>query len=525
MKIDSNNFPNDIEQLKTLLLDSHEKIKNLESKTEHWQLKYESLLESFKIAQQHRYGASSEKNSDQDDLFDEADAPISSEDEEPTTDSVTVEAHERQKKHPKRSALPEHFPREEILIDVDDVDKVCACGCQKERFGESVSEQLDVVPPQLRVLRTVRPKYVCKACEGSISIAPMPLLLLPKSIAAASFVAYTITAKYVDHIPLYRQEAIWARYGIDIPRNSSCDWLMKTAELCEPLWLLLGNHVRSGHYIQADETTLRVLKAPKESADRKKHYMWLYRGGPLDQKATVFEYQVSRAGKHAQQFLSGFKGYLQTDGYKGYDWVDKDANIVHLACMAHARRPFAELIKIAKKTGKAHQAVALIKKLYAIEKEAKEASLTPEARYTLRLKEAAPVLEKIKVWLEKSLQGTPPKGKVGKAVNYMLDRWEELKNYLKDGHLEIDNNLVENDVRPFAIGRKNWMFAGSPRGAKAGAIFYSLIKTAQANGVEPYVYLRYILNEIRGCKTEADYQRLFPWNIPADKLRDLKPNR
>lgn len=510
--------------LEVFYLESHKKIKSLESKTEHWKLKYESLLESFKLAQQHRYGASSEQHLLQDDLFDEADAPVSSDDEIDSSDTVTVEAHERQKQHPKRAPLPDHFPREDILIDVDDVDKVCACGGQKERFGESVSEQLDVVPPQLKVLRYVRPKYVCKGCESSISIAPMPLLLLPKSMAAASFVAYTITAKYVDHIPLYRQEAIWARYGIAIPRNSSCDWLMKTAELCEPLWVLLGSHILSGNYIQADETTLRVLKTPKEDADRKKHYMWLYRGGPSNQKATYFDYQISREGKHAQEFLSGFKGYLQTDGYSGYDWVGKDPNIVHLACMAHARRPFAELIKIAKKTGKSQQAVALIKKLYAIEKQAKEASLTPEGRYTLRLKEAVPILKKIKVWLEKSLQGTPPKGKLGKAINYMLDRWEALTHYLKDGQLEIDNNLIENDVRPFAIGRKNWMFAGSPRGAKAGAIFYSLIKTAQANDVEPYVYLCYILNKIRSCKTEEDYQRLFPWNIPADKLRNLKPN-
>ncbi len=289
MEIDLENLPNDHTELKRILkvfyLKSHEKIKNLESKKEHWQLKYESLLESFKLAQQHRYGASSEKNILQDDLFDEADAPIPSEDEASSTDRIIVEAHERQKTHPTRSPLPEHFPREDILIDVDETDKVCACGCQKERFGESISEQLDVVPPQLKVLRYIRPKYVCKACESSISIAPMPTLLLPKSIAAASFVAYTITAKYVDHIPLYRQEAIWVRYGIDIPRNSSCDWLMKTAELCEPLWLLLGNHILSGNYIQADETTLRVLKAPKEEANRKKHYMWLYRGGPPNQKA------------------------------------------------------------------------------------------------------------------------------------------------------------------------------------------------------------------------------------------------
>ena len=207
-------LPNDIERLKTLLLASRKKRNDLENQTAHWQLKYESLLESFKLAQQHRYGASSEKNLLQDELFDEADTPIPSEDS--TQGTVNVVVHEREKRHPKRTPLPAHFPREEIVVDVDAAEKVCACGCQKERFGETISEQLAVVPPQLKVLGYVRPKYVCKVCEGSISIAPLPV-----SMVSASFVAYTITAKYNDHIPWYRQEKIWARYGVMIPRNSS----------------------------------------------------------------------------------------------------------------------------------------------------------------------------------------------------------------------------------------------------------------------------------------------------------------
>lgn len=519
MKVSAKNLPNDIEQLKKLLLDSHKKINDLEQQTEHWQLKYESLLESFKLAQQHRYGASSEKNILQEDLFDEADAPIPLDEQSNAEDAVKVAAHEREKRHPKRNPLPEHFPREEILVDVDAAEKVCACGCQKERFGESVSEQLDVVPPQLKVLRYVRPKYVCKACEGSISIAPLPPLLLPKAMVSASFVAYTITEKYNDHIPLYRQEMIWARYGVMIPRNSSCDWLMKTAEQCEPLWQLLRTHIRSGDYTQADETTLQVLSTSKNHSNRKKHYMWLYRGGPPDQIATVFDYQESRSGQHARNFLSGFKGYLQTDGYSGYDWVDEDPDRVRLACMAHARRPFAELVKIAKKTGKAHQAIAYIKKLYRVEEIARAESLSPQARYELRLKESKPILDCIKSWLEKSLPGTPAQSKLGKAIRYMLQRWEALTNYLKNGRLEIDNNLAENAIRPFTLGRKNWMFAGSARGAKAGALFYSLIKTAQDNGLEAYHYLRYILKQIPFCKTDEDYQALLPWNIPAEKLK------
>jgi len=222
--------------------------------------------------------------------------------------------------------------------------------------------------------------------------------------------------------PLYRQEMIWARYGVMIPRNSSCNWLMKTAELCEPLWLLLGEHIRLGNYTQADETTLQVLATAKAVSNRKKHYMWLYRGGAPNQIATVFDYQMTRSGQHARDFLSGFKGYLQTDGYNGYDWVDEDPDIVHLACMAHARRPFAELVKIAKKTGKAHQAIAYIKKLYRVEDMARVESLSPQARYELRLKESKPLLDSIRVWLENSLPGTPAQSKLGKAIRYMLQR-------------------------------------------------------------------------------------------------------
>lgn len=519
MKADANHLPNDIEQLKTLLLEAHKKINDLAKQSAQWQLKYESLLESFKIAQQHRYGASSEKNILQEDLFDEADVPLPAEDA--TNDTVSIAAHEREERHPKRTPLPEHFPREEILVDVDAAEKVCACGCQKERFGESVSEPLDVVPPQIKVLRYVRPQYVCKACEGAISIAPLPPLLLPNSMVSASFVAYTMTAKYNDHIPLYRQELIWTRYGVIIPRNSSCDWLMKTAEQCEPVWLLLGAHIRLGDYTQADETTLRVLpgsKALEDKSTRKKHYMWLYRGGPPGQIATVFEYQESRSGQHARDFLSGFKGYLQSDGYSGYDWVEDDPDIVHLACMAHARRPFAELVKLAKRTGKAHQVIAYIKKLYRIEDSARAESLSPQARYELRLNESKPILDTLHAWLERSLPNTPLESKLGKAIRYMLQRWEALTNYLKDGRLEIDNNLAENAIRPFAVGRKNWMFAGSARGAKAGAILYSLIKTAQGNGLEAYHYLRYLLTRIPSCKTNEAYQALLPWNVTAEKL-------
>lgn len=516
MKKDS--LPNNIDALKTLLIKSHQLISsqqvNIEKANQeknHWQEKYESLLDSFRLAKLRHYAASSEKNILQDSLFDEVDVPLTEDDESNDT-PIGVAAHERQK-HPKRTPLPAHFPREHIRHDIRDEDKICACGCQKTALGEEITEQLDIVPPSFKVIQHIRPKYACKHCQMGVSIAPMPPLLLPKSMAAPGLVAYTITAKYCDHLPLYRQEQIWRRYGIDLPRQTIGGWLMRTAEYCEPLWNLIAEHILSGNYIQADESPVQVLNEPTRT-NRQKSYIWVYRGGPPDTTGVYFTYQETRAGQHAKDFLKDFTGYLQTDGYRGYDWVDDDPNIVHLACMVHARRPFAELVKIAKKAGKSHEAIKLIGGLYKIEDEVRD--LSSKERYRIRHEKAIPLLGKIKTWLDKCIYGTPPKGKLGKAIHYMIDRWPQLTGYLLDGQLHIDNNLIENDIRLFAIGKRNWLFAGNPRGAKAGAIFYSLIKSAHANRLEPYAYLRYILTHLPQCQQKNDYQRLLPWNLTAD---------
>ncbi len=516
MITDINTLSDDPSELKSLLLTSQlqlQKVDNecqqLKDACDSWKEKYYQMLEQFKLAQQQRFAASSEKNPDQACLFNEAEAPI--EDDQSEIITVTVAEHTRNKQ-PKRTKLPDHLPREIIEYDITDAEKKCGCGCQKERFGESVTEQLDIIPMQLKVIRHIRPKYVCKQCEGSISIAPMPNLLLPKSIAAPGLVADAIVSKYVDHLPLYRQEMIWARYGVEIPRNTSCGWLMKTAELCEPLWPLLKTDIIKTHYIQADETPLQVLGEIGRT-NQQKSYMWIYRGNAKSHAIVLYEYQQTRAATHPKEFLEGYQGYLQTDGYKGYDWVYDTEDIIHLGCMVHARRPFAKLVKMAKKSGKAHQILSFITKLYQIESDARSQELSPEARYQLRLDEAEPILKKIKKWLENSVNAVPPSSTLGKGIAYMLGRWDELTSYLKDGRLEIDNNWVENNIRPFAVGRKNWLFAASPRGANASALFYSLILTCKANDVEPFAYFNYMLNRIPDCKTEDDYRALLPYNI------------
>jgi len=237
---------------------------------------------------------------------------------------------------------------------------------------------------------------------------------------------------------------------------------------------------------------------------------------PPNHTGVYYEYQETREAKHPIEFLKGFKGYLQTDGYKGYDWVEKEASITHLGCMTHARRPFAKLVKLAKTTGQSDIAVKLMGRLYEIETRGKE--LSHEERFELRKKESPPILEELKAWLIKMKHSSPPKSVFGKGVRYALDRWEELTNFLKDGKLKIDNNDAENNIRPFAIGRKNWMFKGSPRGAKAGACFYSLIETCKANGIDPSKYLNYLFLKIPHCQSTEDYRKLLPYNISPELL-------
>lgn len=519
MLIDQNILPDDINTLKKLLSSSQLEINNLTKETiknkqesDQWKAKYYHMLEQFKLAQQKQFASSSEKNPDQACLFNELETPEDdSLDESEEKSSITVAEHTRTNK-PKRSKLPDYLPREVIEHDVNASEKQCDCGCQKERFGEEITEQLEIIPMQLKVIQHVRPKYACKQCAGNVSIAPMPNLLLPKSIAAPGLIADAIVNKYVDHLPLYRQEMIWARYGVEIPRNTSCGWLMKVAELCDPLLKLLKKDILATQYIQADETSVQVL-GEKDKNNQNKSYMWVYRGNGDLYTAVLYEYQETRAALHPQSFLTNYHGYLQTDGYKGYDWVSDIDDIIHLGCMAHARRPFAKLVKMAKKSGKTHQILSMITKLYQIEQEARNKQLSPDKRYQLRLEKAEPILDKIKQWLDGSINVVPPSSAIGKGISYMLNRWGELIAYLKDGRLELDNNWVENNIRPFAIGRKNWLFAASPRGADASALFYSLIITCKANSIEPYAYFNYMLNRIRDCHSEEDYRELLPYNI------------
>ena len=383
----------------------------LKEEGQEWKQKYQRLLEQLRLSQQRQFSRSSEANVLQGELvFDEAEAVDTG--ELPEEDNTITVSYTRKK--PVRRPLPENLPRQVIEHDIPEQDKFCACGCMKQRIGEEVTEQLEFIPAKLTVIAHVRPKYACNRCDEGVSIAPMPKLFLPKSLATPSLVAHAIVSKYQDHLPLYRQEQIWKRMGIEMPRNTVCGWIMAAAEVCMPMREALIKELIASDYLQADETPLQVMDEPNRK-NTSKSYMWVYRNHRPDKKIILFDYQETRQAQWPKELLNDFKGYLQTDGYKGYDWVDNKPDIIHLGCMAHARRPFAQLVKLAKTTGKSHQAVAYIKKLYAIETIAREANYTPEQRYHLRLQQALPILNDIKKWLDLSIQHALPKSTLGKG--------------------------------------------------------------------------------------------------------------
>lgn len=437
---------------------------------------------------------------------------------------VEIEPHSRRK--PGRKPLPPELPRVEVVHDLPEEEKVCACGCQLSQISEEVSEQLDIVPARIQVLRHIRPNYACRQCEGvedegpSVRIAPMPPQIIPQSIVSPGLLAHVLTAKFVDHLPFYRQEKLFARLGVEIGRATMSNWAIKAAEACMPLLNLLRDEILAGKLINIDETTLQVLVEPGR-APTATSYMWLFRRGDPQRPALIYQYHPNRAGDVARAFLGDYQGTVQTDGFSGYDFLDRQAGVRHAGCLAHVRRKFMEVIKAQGKnrtSGSADQALAYIQQLYGLEKEARVKQWSLEMIATMRAEKARPIMETFHQWLTKRIAQTPPKGLLGKAISYALNQWDRLLVYLEDPIVTPDNNMAENGIRPFVLGRKNWLFAGTPKGAEASALLYSLIETAKANNFEPYCYLRHIFEHLPKANSLADYEALLPWNVDKVKI-------
>ena len=510
----THNLPDDIAALKALVQSKDQKIAVLE--------------EELRLALHKRFAASSERASpDQFNLFNEAEQiEAEATAAEPIADEPTITVPEHERKTCGRKPLPDHLPRTRIEHDIPDADKLCACGCQKTRIGEATSEQLDIIPEQIQVLQHVRFKYACRSCEGTedngptVVTAPMPPQPIPKSNASPGLLAYIGVAKFVDGMPLYRLEPRFKRIGVEIPRNTVAGWMIRCGELIVPLINLMQDRLLDYDIIQMDETTVQVLKE-KGRQPQSQSYMWVRRGGPPDQTVILFDYAPSRGGRVPVRLLEGFRGILQTDGYEGYAAVTRGNDIAWIGCLAHARRKFDEALKAQQKKGRgglAKQGFDFIQQLYRVEREARERGLVANARKALRDDKAKPIWQELRQWLDGALGQVPPKSLTGKALTYLNTQWPRLIRVLDDGRIEVDNNLCENAIRPFVLGRKAWLFADTPAGATASAHLYSLIETAKANGVEPYAYLARVFADLPAAIAEQDdaaIEKLLPWNVAA----------
>ena len=525
-----NQLPDDVDALKSLLADQAMKLdqfvarnEQLTTENQRYKVQVLTLTEQLNLALARRYAASSEKLSpDQISLFDEAefdgdlvadkDAEMAADDDE-----ITVAAHKRKKRG--RKPLPDHLPRVDVVHELPESMRRCDHdGRLLTEIGEVVSEQLDIIPAKIQVTRHIRKKYAC-ACGECIKTAPLPAQPIPKSMASPGLLAHIAVCKYQDALPLYRQETILQRIGVELPRATLANWMIKAGHLIQPLINLLQERLLSYDIIQMDETTVQVLKEPGRKA-QSKSYLWLQRGGPPEQPVVLFHYDPGRGAEVAKHLLNGFEGYLQTDGYDGYNAAVAKNDLIHVGCLAHARRKFSEAVTAQgknKKRGKAHRGLTLIQKLYRVEKQARK--LKPEKRQEYRNQHARPILGEMRSWLDQVLPQVPPKSATGKALRYLHNEWPRLIRYLDDGRLEIDNNLAENAIRPFVVGRKNWLFSNSISGVKASANLYSLIETAKANGLEPYAYLRYLFAELPKAESVNAIEALLPGNLKKEQIK------
>lgn len=480
----------------------------------------QKLLEESRLARHRMFGASSEAHLGQGLLFNEAEAlaaPDLGEDADEDTHAQGNAGRVRVVGRGKRRPLPPELPRVDIVIDVPQEERLCACGKHMVKIGEEVSEQLNIIPMQVQVLRTVRPRYACPGGEAAPVIAPMPPAALPRSNFSAGFLAMLLTVKYVDGLPLNRFTRVLERSGVDVPRQTLARAAINVAKVLQPLHNLARDALLDSPVIHMDETIVQVLKEP-DKAPTSQSYMWVQRGGPPGKPVVLYDYDPSRSGQVPLRLLEGWCGYLMTDGYDGYNMAVRAGGIEHLICTAHARRKFvaAKRAQPKGKRGRADQAIDFFARLYRIEREMKEAS--DEQRLQARQERSLPVLAALREWLDAALPVVAPKTKLGEALAYLNKYWWRLIRYTERGDLPIDNNAVENAIRPFVVGRKGWLFSDTPGGAHASAVVYSLIETAKANGLEPYTWLKRVLTCLPAAKTVEEVEALLPWNL---HLHDL----
>jgi len=500
-------FPDDPILLKQLLLSANAQMSEKDGQIER-------LREQNALLLQRLFGRKSEQSSDpnspQLEIFNEAES-LAEAAPEASADEVEEEVVAPARRRGKRKPLPAELPRIEVIHELPEHELTCACGCRKHAIGEETSEQLDIVPMQIRVIKHIRKVYACRACEAAPVTADKPAQLIEKSMASPGVLAMLLTTKYVDGLPLHRFEKVLSRHGVEIPRQTLARWVIQCGEHLQPLLNLMRDRLLESPVIHCDETRVQVLKEPDRDPSSQS-WMWVQTGGPPDKPVILFDYSTSRAQEVPSRLLEGYRGYLMTDDYAGYNALAAQPGIERQGCWAHARRKFVEAQQVQPKgkTGRADQALAWINRLYAIERDLREAD--DEQRRRGRQQHSLPILAQLKAWLDKTRPQVTAQNALGKAVNYLASNWSRLIRYTEAGYLPIDNNRAERAIRPFVIGRKAWLFSDTPKGATASAQLYSLVETAKANGQEPYAWLRHVLERLPAAQSVEDYEALLPWN-------------
>ncbi|MGI6284869.1 IS66 family transposase [Neomoorella humiferrea] len=509
-----------IEELQSRCLQLEEQCRWLEQQNAELTAKLNWFMEQFRLSKKRQFGISSERTEplpEQLLLFNEAEVEARPEVGEPDLETITYQRH---KTRTRREMNMEDLPVEVVEHRLSEEEQVCpACGGPLHEMSTEIRQELKIIPAQVKVVKHVRYVYSCRRCEREeistpVVTAPMPVPVLPGSPVSPSLLAYIMTQKYGAGLPLYRQEQQFKGLGIDLSRQTMANWVLHGANT----WLThiydrLHEHLLKRDILHADETTLQVLQEPGREATTKS-YLWLYRTGRDGPSIVLYDYQTTRAGKHPCRFLKGFKGYLHVDGYDGYNGL---TNVTLVGCWAHARRKFDEALKALpedkrNKPVAAREGLEYCNRLFAIEHELKDK--TPEERHHLRQVRSKPVLDEFLTWLKKQKAQVLPKSAFGRAVYYCLDQWDKLVAFLQDGRLELDNNRSERSIKPFVIGRKNWLFANTPRGAKASAITYSIIETAKENGLNPFHYLIYLFEKLPNLDLQDKdaLDELLPWS-------------
>jgi transposase len=500
-----------------------EQIVRLQMKVDELTAKVQWYEEQFRLSRQKKFGASSEKTPPEqirfeDAVLNEAEMAADPKQAEPTVETIT---YQRRKQQGGREAKLKALPVEIVEYELPEAERVCpCCNGRLHAMSTEVRQELKIIPAEVKVVRHVRHVYSCRQCEREatetpVITAPMPRPAAPGSLASPSILAFTMVQKYVMGMPLYRQEQQFAYLGVDLSRQTLANWTLRAAELwLQPLYERMHQHLLAQGVLHADETTVQVLREDGRAAQTQS-YLWLYRTGREGPPIILYEYTPTRGGENPRNFLAGFGGYLHVDGYPGYHKV---ANVKLAGCWAHARRKFDEALKALpdaknKVAVAAREGLEFCNRLFAIERKVKDA--TAEERLRVRTEQSRPVVDAFVAWLRMQRPRVLPRSPLGAAVAYCLNQWDKLVVFLQDGRLELDNNRSERSIKPFVIGRKNWLFSNTPKGAKASATIYSIIETAKESGLKPFSYLQWLFEtmpQLGDLKDPDTLDRLLPWS-------------